>query len=236
MFYKYLADYYEHVFPAPPKAAFLSQHFKPSDQLLDIGCSDGRVAHALATKGYHVTGIDLSEDMVRVASKVSENGTLFKVHLLNMLKIKDLFSEPFDGIYCLGNTLVHLSGEEEILDALEKCYATLKSSGILIIQILNYDAIFKNNITQLPLIDNDVLSFKRQYVLKDKAVTFKIALTIKDMGETYESSTTLYPIRKNRLEALLTQANFSKITCYGDYKGKPFEEDDLTLILCAQKG
>ena len=39
-----------------------------SREICDVGCGTGPLAVRLAQKGYKVTGIDLSEDMLRVAS------------------------------------------------------------------------------------------------------------------------------------------------------------------------
>ncbi len=91
MFYKRLADYYQYVFPATPKTNFIQQVFPEKGNLLDAGCSDGRVAQGLSQEGFTVVGIDLSEDMIRVANKVSEEGPPFQVKHMNMLDAADHF-------------------------------------------------------------------------------------------------------------------------------------------------
>ena len=65
MFYKILAPVYHHVFPVDGKDLFLSKCFKAQSHLLDIGCSDGRVAAGLSQMnlGYKIKAIDLDEDL-----------------------------------------------------------------------------------------------------------------------------------------------------------------------------
>lgn len=45
----------------------------PSRQVLEIGCGAGRVALALAARGYSILGVDLSEPRLRLARAKSRN-------------------------------------------------------------------------------------------------------------------------------------------------------------------
>lgn len=235
MFYKILSDYYQYIFPEEKKVEFLSKFFQNTKNLLDVGCANGRVALGLSKKNYEVTAIDLSEDMVRVAQSISNDGALFKAQSMNLLELTDHYSQRFSGIYCLGNTLVHLDSEETIHRALKQFYDVLQTKGKLVIQILNYDHVYKVNLKELPLIENNKLTFKRTYELNDHQVKFKIDLTLDDTHEKYHSETLLFPIRKNQLQALLKSVGFHNIQYFGDYKGKNFSENDLTLIVTAEK-
>lgn len=42
---------------------------KPGSRILDVGCGYGRHGAELARQGYHVVGVDLSEQMVRDARR-----------------------------------------------------------------------------------------------------------------------------------------------------------------------
>lgn len=235
MFYKNMADVYHHIFPAKDKTNFLASQFKPEGYLLDVGCSDGRVAYEMTRKGFSLEAIDLNEDMVRIANDISDMGTLFHVRLMDMKQAIDYF-EPgiFDGIYCIGNTLVHLSSKDEILKVLKGFRDLLRKDGRLVIQIINYDYIYRNNIQNLPLIENEVVRFERFYTLNDNSVTFKTRLGVKASESEYEDETTLLALRKDELESLLVQSGFSGFSCYSNYKGEAFTDDGLQLIVVAQ--
>lgn len=45
-----------------------------TDVILDIACGQGRHAHALSQKGYHVDGVDFSEYLVGLARAGADNG------------------------------------------------------------------------------------------------------------------------------------------------------------------
>lgn len=235
MFYKNMADVYHHIFPAKDKTDFLTSQFKPEGNLLDVGCSDGRVAYELTMKGFLLEAIDISEDMIRIANDISDMGALFNVRLMDMKQAADCFkSGSFDGIYCIGNTLVHLSDNDEILIALKGFKDLLKKEGRLVIQIINYDYVYRNNIQSLPLIENETVRFERFYTLHDDSLTFKTKLTIKATDSDYEAETPLLALRKDDLESLLRQSGFSNLSWYSSYAGASFNDDGLPLIVVAE--
>lgn len=231
--YKYLADHYEYIFPAEKKIEFLDNIFKAKEKILDIGTSDGRVAKGLSHRGYYIEAIDLSEDMVRIARQVSKGD--FPVHAMDMMEVDEYFEEDsFDGIFCIGNTLVHLSDYKSIEETLKKFKKILRENESLVIQILNYDYIYNKNIEELPLIDNEKLSFKRHYVLEEESVIFQTKLKIKSTNKEYQSETILFPIRKNSLERALKEAGFREFKYYGGFGGKEFDPHALPLIVVAK--
>lgn len=132
--YKNLADYYEFIFPSKKKIEFLNDEFQNESYLLDIGCSDGRVAKGLGEKGFKIEAIDLDEDMIRVAKEVNKDIEDVDVRLLDMIEVDKHFKpDSFDGIYCIGNTLVHLPNYKTIEDTLKGFKTLLKQNKKLII-------------------------------------------------------------------------------------------------------
>jgi SAM-dependent methyltransferase len=49
----------------------------PGERLLDVGCGPGRHAHALATRGIEVVGVDISQRFVDLASEHAPPGATF---------------------------------------------------------------------------------------------------------------------------------------------------------------
>lgn len=233
--YKNMADYYQAIFPVGKKLDFLKEEFKGKKNLLDIGCSDGRVAEALSQEGFELEAIDLNEDMVRVAKEVSKAGSGFSVSQVDMTQVDGYFLESsIDGIYCIGNTLVHLDSYELIEETIKAFKRLLNKDGKLIIQILNYDFIYDNSIRELPLIENDKIKFKRKYELEEGNVVFSTKLLIKESGQEFKASVNLYPLRKSELERALKSAGFNSISYYGGFDGKDFSEKGLPLIAVAK--
>jgi glycine/sarcosine N-methyltransferase len=83
---------------------------------------------------------------------------------MDMRKIGEYYGrESFDALYCLGNTLVHLEGPEQIGIFLDAAFKLVKPDGVLILQILNYDHIVDDHINELPEIKTEKLRFSRWY-------------------------------------------------------------------------
>ena len=49
----------------------LAAHVGPSDRVIDVACGTGALTMAMAGRAAHVTGIDLSEDMITTARRTS---------------------------------------------------------------------------------------------------------------------------------------------------------------------
>ncbi len=106
-------------------------------RILDVGCGTGRHAIELATRGFHVTGIDLSEaQLERARSKAAETGV--NVQFLKRDARNFTFDDPFELIIMLCEGAFPLmETDEENVQILENVTASLKPGGKLILTTLN---------------------------------------------------------------------------------------------------
>lgn len=241
-FYQSISSFYNDIFPYNPvQLPFTKSSFKDiqSSSLLDIGCGTGNLSHQLAKEFNKVTAIDLDEDMLKVARKnmPSEcNNLTFAT--LNMLDIAEEFkNESFDGVLCYGNTLVHLPDSEMITQFLQNVNKVLKTGGKLLMQIINYDRIYNKQVNGLPTIENDTISFVRNYHYDSefKSLQFETILTNKSTNETITNSIPLFPIRKDMLSLLLQSEGFGQIKFYGNFKKEALNENSIPLVIEAKK-
>src|SRR5581483_1198119 len=110
-------DCWRAVIPNLPTAAetdFLANIFLAGSEgegrskyLLDLACGNGRHALGLAARGFHVTGVDLSEEFLAEArSRAPENAHFIRADMLELPP--DLAPHAgFDGAYCFGNVIGH---------------------------------------------------------------------------------------------------------------------------------
>lgn len=69
----------------------------PGMRILDVGCGPGRHANELASRGFEVHGIDISDAFVRVATEKAVEGATFE-----RLDARSLsFDSEFDAVICL---------------------------------------------------------------------------------------------------------------------------------------
>lgn len=105
------------------------QYVKPGGKVLDIGCGPGRDVKYLASQGFCVEGIDLSQKMIDIARK---NCPQSKFSRMDMKKLKPK-KNSLDGIV-LSFSLIHLE-KSEIPNFLNEVWQMLTDSGVVLIGI-----------------------------------------------------------------------------------------------------
>ena len=100
------------------------ENFLKGKKILDAGCGSGRDSKYFYDDGYDVTGVDLSEELLKIAKKNSK--AKFKVMDFTDLKFKD---KTFHGVWCM-SSLSDLPQKESI-KALKEFYRVLKENGFL---------------------------------------------------------------------------------------------------------
>ncbi|MCK5129379.1 MAG: class I SAM-dependent methyltransferase [Clostridiales bacterium] len=235
-FYETIAKYYDDIFPLNhAQVNFTKKYAKQFrvQHLLDIGCATGKFAHAMINDVQKINAFDMDQIMVNIAVNRYKDISL-EYQIGDMRFLDDLYADmQFDMITCFGNTLVHLS-HEDVLETLKGIGKHL--SGVFLMQILNYDHIFKENITALPIIDNEKITFIRTYNLDDhKKIGFDTQLILKDTNTTIQNSIWLYPIRKKELNDMLEEAGFSNISFYKNYQEDKADGKHLPLIVKVSK-
>lgn len=114
--------------PLPEQERFISL-LPPRARILDVGCGPGRDADYFATKGFRVTGVDLSEKLLEIARARVPQATLYKQDFQRLRFPK----QQFDGIWACAS-LLHLK-RREVPMVLRKFFRLLKSGGTLFIMV-----------------------------------------------------------------------------------------------------
>lgn len=243
-FYEELSKVYDVVFPWNKVTEDFIEGFSPqTGKILDLACGSGNYALSLAWKAYDVYAVDLDEAMMKKLKDKAENeGFNIKMKTADMREVKKELNESFNTIFCIGNSLVHLTDKLEIQSLINDLYSMLYHQGNLLIQIINYDRILKHNITSLPPIENKGagVSFIRNYEVNEESslVYFNTQLNIKEDNEirTYKNSVPLLPLRSSELITFIQKAGFKDIELFGSFDKKPFNSDEsYALIVKAAK-
>ena len=122
----------------------------PIRSVIDLGCGSGEHSRFLVAEGYSVLGLDRSDSMLAKASEQPLPPNL--QFLLGELRdLSTLVERRFGAAICLGNTLVHLTAEEDLQRALTGVAEILEDNGVLLFQILNYEPVFEGTVRYLPL-------------------------------------------------------------------------------------
>lgn len=235
-FYEELSRYYDQIFPVDAtEMAFVVGQLEGAGRLLDIGCGTGNKTVHCADGAGEIAAVDLDPGMIARA-KADNARPNIRYEVLDMRSVKEHFQgRTFDGILCLGNTLVHLDGPAEISAFLEDVSALLAPGGVLILQILNYDRILRENVRSLPPLDSAPVLFERAYRPEGAKMHFLTRITLKQSGQSFDNDVLLYPLRRQELADALSGAGFREPAWFGGYSGAPLEDSSFALIAVCRK-
>jgi SAM-dependent methyltransferase len=102
--------------------------------VLDLGCGTGNHAIRLAKRGYEVTGVDASADMLRSAErKAAEAGKQVRLHHANLRELN--LDRQFDAVLMMFAVLGYQAGNEDVLQALRAARRHTKTGGLFIFDV-----------------------------------------------------------------------------------------------------
>jgi cyclopropane fatty-acyl-phospholipid synthase-like methyltransferase len=93
----------------------------PGGRVLDVPCGDGRHALDLASRGFGVTGVDLSQEQIEAARKSAAAARLSVDW--RQADMRDLpWKSEFDGAFCFGNSFGYIepAGLREFVQAISR--------------------------------------------------------------------------------------------------------------------
>lgn len=110
-------------------------------RVLDLGCGTGNHALPLARRGYDVTGVDLSDDMVaRARRKAADEGTNAAFEAGDMRTV-DL-GRTFDVALILFAALGYNIADADVGAALANARRHLRRGGLLVLDVWNAPTVF----------------------------------------------------------------------------------------------
>lgn len=116
-------------------------------KVLDVACGTGEFSVRLAQKGYQVTGIDLSEEMLVIAREKADKLKLSIPYFHQNMAELDA-GEEYDSVVIFCDSLNYLRTEEEVQQTFQKVFEQLKPSGLFLFDVhsvYKMEHIFKDN-------------------------------------------------------------------------------------------
>lgn len=142
MSYEYLAGCYD-FFTAdvdyPRWADYLEKHFRtgklPIRTVLDLACGTGSLTCLLAGRGYDMTGVDLSEEMLAVAMEKGRELTVPAPLFLHQSMDKLDLYDTVDACVCCLDSVNYVTDPKKLQRAFERVHLFLMPGGLFLFDI-----------------------------------------------------------------------------------------------------
>jgi len=209
--------------------------------VLDVACGTGHHALDLARRGYRVTGVDISQQMINRATELAGQETLdvrFERAALGELDAR--MPGPFEAILCLGNSLPHLVSEDALAKALQDLSRVLAPGGLILIQMRNFDRVLAESqrfmAPQTVRRGDEEWLFLRFYDMDGQRLRFNMVRLYRRSGGEWHwktEETPLYAWRADQMRDAFENAGLQVLGTYGALTGEPYEpaaSGDLVLV------
>lgn len=115
--------------------AFSLRHLpKTTNQILELACGTGALAVEFAQAGFEVTGLDLSEEMLTLASdRALEADTNVNWIAGDMLDLTDIGT--YQAVTCFSDSLCYMQDETQVKQVFAGVYQLLEDTGTFIFDV-----------------------------------------------------------------------------------------------------
>lgn len=249
MMYDLLASVYDEIngdISYPEWADFIERIIKDNytagkpELVLDLGCGTGSMTIELARRGYDMTGIDLSPEMLDVArARAEEAGVGDKMlWLCQDMTEFELYGTVDVAVSCL-DCLNHLTEDGELKKCLSLVHNYLIPDGLFIFDIngrAKFENIYASN-SYVMETEGAMCVWQNDYDPEEELCGFYITLFSERDDGTYErydeeQCERMYTL--DTVKRLLGEEGFELIGAYSDYSLTPATDESERIYVAAR--
>lgn len=247
MSYQSFAHFYDYLMKDAPYDAwvtFVSRAFAQNNStgksILDIGCGTGELAIRLAQDGYAVSGVDLSEEMLIVATeKMVKNQVDITFFQQDMRSLSGL--GQYDMIILFCDSLNYLTTKDDVIHTFKNVSNHLADNGLFLFDV---HSVFKMKqlFTNQSYCDNDD---DVSYIWNawegpnpnsvEHELTFFVYDEITKQYRRFDEDHIQQTFSVKEYEQLVTQAGFEVLDILGDFTCLDLEEAERIFFICKKK-
>ena len=206
--------------------------------VVDLACGTGSVTEILARKGYPVLGVDMSEEMLTVATMKTQDMEpmpRFSCQLLQELKLP----RAMDMAVCALDSLDYILNPNDCKEAIRRAYKALNPGGIFIFDVNTPEKLLAMDGQVFLDEDDDVYCVWRgEFDEETNICSYGMDLFQRE-GEVWQRSFEEhceYAYSQEQLKGYLKDAGFTHIEVYADRLFEAPREGEQRIYFKARKG
>lgn len=134
--------------------SIIQRRYPKAKNVLDIFCGTGEHAIKMAKRGYVVTAIDASPDMINLAKeKTKRAGVSIAYHCTDIKNFVP--TGKYDAAYCLGYTFLYMLTHNDVMDFFKIIHNALVPEGVFLVDFINGWSLVKEPTRDKYLYQND---------------------------------------------------------------------------------
>ena len=246
MIYDLLAPFYDAInaeIDYQSWADFIEKNFEKEmsirpELVLDLACGTGRMTLELAKRGYDMTGIDLSPEMLDAARTLADEDGNDVLWLCQDMREFELYGTVDAAVCCL-DSINHLTDDGDLERCLSLVHNYLIPDGIFIFDIngrFKFENIYADN-TYTMEEDGAVCIWENDYDPEQRLCDFYITLFEEDKNGKYDryddrQTERMYTIAEIKDALLATGMEF--LGAYSDFDFTPATDDSERIYIVAK--
>ena len=206
--------------------------------VVDLACGTGSVTEILARKGYRVTGVDMSEEMLTEAAMKTmdmDQPPMYSCQLLQDLRLP----RGVDMAVCALDSLDYILDPADCKEAIRRAYKALNPGGIFIFDVNTPEKLRAMDGQVFLDEDDDVYCVWRGEFDEETNICSYGMDLFQRKGNLWERSFEEhceYAYSAQQLTGYLKAAGFTHIRVYGDRRMEPPAEGEQRIYIKARKG
>lgn len=241
--YTVLAEFYDQLTTDVPYqnwADYIEKQFArqkhPVSTIVELGCGTGTLASILAARGYQITAVDLSPDMLSVAAEKCEG---LNVQLVCQDMSRLALPEQVDAVICCLDSLNYVTKPALVQRTFQRVFSALKPGGLFLFDVKTPFAL-EGADGQVYIDENEEVYcvWRGEYDKRRRICSYGIDLfALQDNGSWWRDGEyhEEYAYTMEELTSWLSDAGFQRIKQFGNLRFTSPKEGEERVFFTARK-
>ena len=212
--------------------------FEEQNLILDLGCGTGKMTLELARRGYDMTGVDNSSEMLDRASAEAADEGLNILWLLQDMREFELYGTVGVTVSCL-DCMNHLTSSKDFKKCLSLVHNYLVPDGLFIFDLNGrgkFREVYADN-SYVFETESSMCIWQNSYNDKSGICNFYITLFSESENGSYEredevQKEKMYTVRS--IKNMLSETGFEFVGAYADFDFSPATDDSHRIYIVAK--